>query len=298
VAEHGRSRFFAWTTPDESPSIGRSGCGSKSKEGDINIFSDDSLNEVMCNLPDVDGFGNGAKIAVFETETPEKSGASSSKTSVKGSTRADDSVISQEFVPNLTPTPSPDTPLPPAIAKLKGAFSFTLAKYSTAKPNLVLQTLSKATTSAPNRPSRIPLAAKSNVSVQSIHSTTKTASLTPLQRLGANATSRAKLPMTPLMTPLGTVACQNSSSQPRRSLLSRGSVPFPEVTQESQAKETEPASIPLPRPDETEELLLSTDMQEGSEDMIVHDSEEEDCLSPKADERVPRVNLGRFVYDG
>jgi exonuclease-1 len=60
--------------------------------------------------------------------------------------------------------------------------------------------------------------------------------------------------------------------------------------------EVEPASIPLPLPDENENKAL---MQNGSEDLIIHDSEEEEALSPGAmDEDLPTINLGRFVYAG
>jgi exonuclease-1 len=55
-------------------------------------------------------------------------------------------------------------------------------------------------------------------------------------------------------------------------------------------REVEPASIPLPMADEMENRALS--MQNGSEDLIIHDSEEElDGLSPG-----PRFNIAQYVY--
>lgn len=59
----------------------------------------------------------------------------------------------------------------------------------------------------------------------------------------------------------------------------------------------EPASIPLPQSNENENIALSIEMRNGSEDLIIHDSEEEECLSP-AGEELPTINLGRFVYAG
>jgi len=79
-------------------------------------------------------------------------------------------------------------------------------------------------------------------------------------------------------------------------MLSKSSVPFPEVAQENTVKDVEPASVPLPNPDEMENMALSMEMHNGSEDLIIHDSEEEECLSPVADSIMDRINIGRFVY--
>lgn len=60
---------------------------------------------------------------------------------------------------------------------------------------------------------------------------------------------------------------------------------------------TAPADIPLPASDEEERLALESPPKEnnykafGSEDLIVHDSEEEELLSP-----VERVNFGKFAF--
>ena len=83
------------------------------------------------------------------------------------------------------------------------------------------------------------------------------------------------------------------SFPPRRSLLAKGSVPFPEVVVEK--KVVEPASIPLPAADETENIAL---LQNGSEDLIIHDSEEEsDGLSPSPDDiSAPKINIAQYVY--
>jgi exonuclease-1 len=77
-------------------------------------------------------------------------------------------------------------------------------------------------------------------------------------------------------------------------MLSKSSVPFPEVAIEKKSQNIEPASIPLPIPDETENIEL---MQNGSEDLIIHDSEEEEGLSPVADEG-PRIDFRQFVFAG
>ena len=314
TTELGRSRFFVSAAPEPSPTVCRNiRCkkSKKTKKQDINIFSDDSVDEVMRNLPDVDGFEMSAKIAVFEEEAPMKHEDLNTKSaSIRESAAADDSQTSEETVPGLTPsmsrassteqpgppTPAANIPLPPVAEKLKGASSFTQAATSTLKSNTVIQDLATPSSSPSIRLSRIPLAIKSNITARSAHTTTKSPVLTPLQRLGASATNRSRLPMTPPLTPL---LNSNKSYQPRRSLLSKGSVPFPEVGLENKVMEVEPASIPLPIPDENENMVLSMEMQNGSEDLIIHDSEEEECLSPGGlDEEMPRINLGRFVFAG
>ena len=308
--ELSRSRFFTSTAPEPSPTIGRNGRGKKSKKQDINIFSDDSVDEVMRNLPDADGFGKSAKIAIFKEEKPKSDeDAHSQSTSTQEPVAANESQTSQESLTSLTPsmstassveqpeppTPVPDTPMPRAIKNLKDAFSFTPGNASTPKSNFAIEGLPTPPSSAP-RPSRIPLAVKSNVSALSNHTTAKPAALTPLQRLGANVANRSKMPITPPLTPLSTSSRQNASSQPRRSLLSKARVPFPEVVPGGKVDvQVEPASIPLPLPDENENKTL---MQNGSEDLIIHDSEEEEGLSSGGMDELPTINLGRFVYAG
>jgi exonuclease 1 len=99
--------------------------------------------------------------------------------------------------------------------------------------------------------------------------------------------------MTSPLTPTYTI----KSESPRRSLLSKSSAPFPDVERDTKPKKIQPASVPLPAPDEEENTALS--MQSGSEDMIIHDSEEDEALSPSpgdACEPVLQLDLGRFAF--
>jgi exonuclease-1 len=310
TVELDRSRFFSPAAPESSPTIGRNARSKKFKKQDINIFSDDSVDEVMRNLPDVDGLGSGSKISGFEDAATKKHEDPNAKSApTHESTAADESQTSQETVPDSTPsmtrasseqplTPVAGAPLPPVIKQLKEAFSFTSTGAPTPKSITIARGLPTPSSSTA-RPSRIPLAVKSNTSIRSTHSPAKSASLTPLQRLGASAVKRSKLPMTPPLTPLSTRTHQKTSSRPRVSMLSKGSVPFPEVGRENKMMEIEPASIPLPQPDENENMALSMEIQNGSEDLIIHDSEEEESLSPNGmNDELPRINLGRFVYAG
>jgi exonuclease-1 len=76
-------------------------------------------------------------------------------------------------------------------------------------------------------------------------------------------------------------------------MLSKGEVPFPEVTKDMEV--VEPAAVPLPLADEAENVALA--MQEGSEDMIIPDSESDgEGVGDIADGVVPRMGLGKFAY--
>ena len=69
--ELSRSRFFTSAAPEPSPTVGRNLRSKRPKKQDITIFSDDSMDEYMRNLPDYDGFANQGpkgKIPVFKQE--------------------------------------------------------------------------------------------------------------------------------------------------------------------------------------------------------------------------------------
>jgi exonuclease-1 len=310
--ELGTSRFFSSAGPEPSPTVGRNTRGKRSKKQDINIFSDDSVEEAMLSLPDVDGFMNqdtrsSKKIPVFEEGAPNATDTGNQTKPRSQRASIDEEDGSQNSTPSLTtsmstassaeqpPTPIEDSPLPASIGKLKDRFTFVPGGPSALRSYGGVQGLPTPPSSVSLKSSRIPLAIKSNVPGPKASYSTK-ASLTPLQRLGATATSRSNLPMTPPLTP----SFATKPKPPRRSLLSKGGVAFPEVAQEiSTMKDVEPASIPLPMPDEIENVALN--MQSGSEDLIIHDSEgENDALSPgpgdEEYESTPRLDLGRFTY--
>ena len=99
--------------------------------------------------------------------------------------------------------------------------------------------------------------------------------------------------MTPPLTPLSIYNKPN----PSRSLLSKTALPFPEVagfTRKNTIEVIDPATIPLPKADVEE--ILALENVHGSEDFIIHDSEEEDCLSPVCIEKKSALNLGQFAY--
>jgi exonuclease 1 len=303
--ELGRSRFFASAAPEPSPTVRRAAKTKRSKKEDITIFSDDSVEEAMLSLPDVDGFnsqGSNSKMQIFS----EKQATSQDSNAVSGqsqnSTSAEETSESQDTAPSLTastsftssddqpPTPTETTSAPAPIEKLKEKFVFVATPKSTINIH-GLPPVPTPASSVSQRPSKIPLAVKPNVLGPKSSPFSTMAKLTPLQRLGASVLNRPnKLPMTPPQTPQAPLF-PTKRQPPRHSLLGKGSVPFPEVATEVARENTkiavEPATIPLPVPDESENKALT-----GSEDMIIHDSEEDEPLSPVA----PRLDLGQFVF--
>lgn len=304
--ELGRSKFFGLEAAEPSPTVGKSSRSRRAKKLDITIFSDDSIEEAMLSLPDVDGFGKREpratkKVMVFEEGDSKNRGLDSqASTTSGGSAVVEDASVSQDSDPGLTPSMSvassfeqpPPTPTEtatgqPAILELKSRFSFGGRGTSTPKSSAIVEGPPTPVSFVP-KPSRIPLAIKSNV--PATKGLPVKATLTPLQRLGATASSRSKFPTTPPLTPVYVP----KNSVPRVSMLSKTSVPFPEVIVAKKVQVMDPASIPLPEPEETENMEL---MQNGSEDLIVHDSEEEEGCSPIIDnEEMPHINLGCFAF--
>ncbi|KAE9369538.1 hypothetical protein N431DRAFT_485423 [Stipitochalara longipes BDJ] len=300
----GPSPFFS-AALEPSPTVGRN-IRKRSKKQEINIFSDDSIEEAMLSLPDVGNFGgigprSRGRIHIFDDQTRNRGIEASPGPDQAQNT--DEQAESQDTTPSLAtsmsmtssveqpPTPKEASPIPTTSlypgGMLKSSFAFVAASTSIPKSCGSIQTLPTPSTSI--KPSKIPLPVKSNDPASK--KSTK-ATFTPLQRIGVTATNRLRFPMTPPLTPASTVKPKSS----RRSVLSKNGVPFPEVERGPKSTTIEPASVPLPLPDETENAALSR--QGGSEDMIIHDSEEDEALSPSPGYgyKAPQIDLGRFAF--
>ncbi|KFX91590.1 hypothetical protein V490_05818 [Pseudogymnoascus sp. VKM F-3557] len=298
-----RSRFFD-TSSDLSPSVGRSAKSRKS-ESDVYIYSDDSIEEAMLNLPDFDGFkhDSGKKIQVFEedskisdetnptTDPTIQLSTATSFTSMPSLTQGTSFASTLDDPPTPVSTGSTATP-----DSLKSRFAFTpKSQYST-----LSRRSSDVTPPTSAKPSRIPVLVKPQARSTS----------TPLQALGPKALNRSSSgtalptpPYTPISTPTGSRKISSFARQPKPEPAGLGGLPFPEIGRTMVRKQsslkivTAPADIPLPASDEEERLALASPPKEnrckafGSEDLIVHDSEEEELLSP-----VERVNFGKFAF--
>ncbi|ESZ96805.1 hypothetical protein SBOR_2806 [Sclerotinia borealis F-4128] len=303
--ELGRSRFFADGFEDDSPSVLKVSKRKKKPKEDINIYSDDSIEEAMMSLPDVDNYfiTKEPKINIFR-EPSSKFTHDSQESATTTSTKHHESQDSQSTVPSLDSStssrhsseqpPSPTLNSSTSLPSLKSRFSFAASNIAIPKttPNQGLPT--PPSSFSAQFQSRIPVSAKSIPTIAKKPTPSARSVLTPLQRLGAAAHNRFKLPPTPPMTPIlaaGPIA-----------FLRRTCVPFPEASKENNPRlaNIQPASVPLPPVDETEEAALN---QKGSEDMITPDSEREDePLSPTEEGSSKglglSLNLGRFAYAG
>ncbi|KAE8445576.1 hypothetical protein EG329_013209 [Mollisiaceae sp. DMI_Dod_QoI] len=303
--ELGPSRFFS-SAAEPSPTAARNVRSKRSKKQDINIFSDDSIEEAMLSLPDigVPAPKSTKKVAVFREGSV---GAEKNETPIDSDSQETvASLASQETTPSLTSsirtaspieqpcTPIEESPTLNALEGLRSRFTFGATASHTPKQKPIIRDL-PTPSSITQRQSRIPLAVKSNVSAPKPSGVAAKATLTPLQRLGAAATNRSRLPMTPPLTPCLPIKPRS----PRRSLLSKDFVPFPEVVGDKPTKKIDPAMIPLPNPDETEYMALN--IATGSEDFIIHESEgEDDTPSPSSGQEEgtmsTHLDLGRFRF--
>ncbi|PBP23093.1 putative exonuclease [Diplocarpon rosae] len=299
------SRFF--TQPESSPSVSRNARSNRPKTHDVNIFSDDSVEEAMLSLPDFGESGNqwkksGNKINVFDEMITIRSEVSSecshSQASPAEAPESQDSAPSSTFSTSASSSAEPPTPTqkshrPTSAQKLKEKFAFSATPHSTPRSTAISTGLPTPSSSALRRQSRIPLAVKSNTPTSKGSAFSTKPSLTPLQRLAATAATRSNLPMTPPLTPNHLT---KSRPTPRPSLLSNGSVPFPEAARETK-KTFEPILASFAPADGTENRLLH--ISTGSEDLIIHDSEGDEVLSDgPGDENLPRLDLSRFAFAG
>jgi len=304
VTQLARSRFFTSDISDPCPTIGRNARNRRSKKSDITIFSDDSINEVLLDLPDFGSTGetlDGDGLA--EARTTEVM-HTNKQTSITSSAELEKSVVSQIMTASLTKTVSTNSSGSDEcvsdsgksqVQHFKDRFGFQQG-ISTPTSNASNQVMPTPPSSIAPEPSRIPLANKTNILVaKSTALPLKT--LTPLQRLGASATNRKASLLTPPITPT-TITPTSMITKPH-SLLSR--MPFPKV--QMTQKIIDAANVPLPPPDDIENRALSGGDEnggKGSEDLIVPDSEEEECSSPCSSVvgGKPPLNLARFVYAG
>lgn len=303
--EVGQSRFFA-KKPTESSSNSKVTKGTKAKDADINIWSDDCIEDVMTELPDVsDRPSKGTqKIPVFEDNEERAQEEKSEKESCEKAPRllrtksavkqdsqgsvtsnatclADISVSTSATsvdVSAQTPFQSGNKHVTAELAALKENFSY--------KPEPASGTLRRNAASLKVKPGEYQ-ALRASTKPQ----LTRTGSLTPLQRLGASALNRSQ-----------------SFTGPVRDIKSEPQIDVPKVY--SATGDVPPSIItgknePRGRGDcrvdgEDREKKTGLPLIKGSEDLIIPDSEEETSSYSSASEveaaEPPKLNLGRFAF--
>ncbi|KAL0939573.1 exo1 protein [Colletotrichum truncatum] len=269
----------------------------KTNKKDGYLFSDDSIDEALLSLPDIDEWHNPKpkSISVFEesqsteattstdsqfskdeeiattplsdlSEEEETSGLKSTALSTEASSQQS---ILQKFSYKSQPSPAtssqPETP-GSAASRQSSIFTPSTAAPSTAASSITFS--AGSTTEAP------------------VSKTTPL--LTPLQRLGARALQRKNPPPRRTLSPTKSAIQRSPRRSPQKSRLLK-SIPV------------NPSFVPLPKVDLAEVEALNAPC--GSEDQIIPNSDDEndDGLPQGLDEtekqpRAKALNLSRFVY--
>ncbi|MCJ1436969.1 Rad2 nuclease [Xylographa pallens] len=274
--EVGRSRFFSSSTPNHSPSIKRKG-KNRPNSMTINIWSDDSIDEVMLGLPDVLDNSEvpmkGPKFAVYnDSQDPEKHISPSNgipDTKVSRSTKLTSSALTD------SPTTAPSKTTSIISSTVTGSQS--TAGIDQIETNRKLFTILAQNTSSshlwkePMTPAIAKMKVSSVIKNVSRPPLSQGKSTTALQRLGHSALARSHS--------YSEKTLSRSLNTPSRAMSSMESVQY-DVPQS-------PDVLVVP--------------VKGSEDLLVANSEDDLDGQPiveSVDTAKVKLDLGRFAYGG
>ena len=284
-----RSRFFTSGTTDPSPSI-KNNRTKRGKQSAINIWSDDSIEDVMAGMPHVGKGSELSKEGKFDVgtdgchENPENRSLTGTPNEVRSAEGLPASNASRGTIGSETSTG-------------KGAASFTSAAPSVAqtlKENVTaeLRALSQKLTyvaeteqvasqrreikqakEASQPASKVVMPAKPLLHRQR--------SLTPLQRLGVGALNRSK-------SCSGLLSCTLDKAEHIKDSALSGD----HVTQKGRFP-----LLPI-----AHSIAPDASMMKGSEDAVIPDSEDSAddtvSVSEAQEQSKPQIDLGRFAFNG
>jgi exonuclease-1 len=309
--ESGRSKFFA-SSVDPSPSIRTTQGKTKGRKTDITLWSDDSIEEAMADLPGFDDMQPPParkKISIFADDSHASSSQPSQSTTVSKSTQFE----SQETVGAITPATScgsPATivadeeeeeamfsvPLSSEITELKSKFSYQESQVSkVSRPS----TISRPRTSPKEGAARTHSAPVSRSVLQPSR-------LSPRAQKGSGRSfaGKSNVPAKPIEALRATiepvVEQYDTTSPPQASIPDVEDDSLPEL--EDSAWSAMESEIVIPRSDplvakeprvSIAQMGGSADLK-GSEDYIVPDSEAEE--SDGSPVRKPFQDLSRFAF--
>ncbi|KAL9942105.1 hypothetical protein ACHAQF_009023 [Verticillium nonalfalfae] len=267
---------------------------------DSYLFSDDSIDEALMNLPDIDGWRVPSKpqrsITVFEESPSQSSDATTMKDS-QFSTRDDELTNTQTSTAEAFVVETQDEsqgqsliPEPPKSTPLRSLQSFaynqTRSAATIGSPASVRSQAASVFTPSTGAPSTaassVAFSATQSTTQPSITQALKKQHLTPLQRIGERALSRKQMTHNRPRSPKASPKRRNQ----RNSVM---------------ALPVNPSFVPLPKVDLDEVEALNRPV--GSEDMIP-DSDEENDLDDEKDGGIvgdensgnASLNLSRFLY--
>ncbi|KAL6870518.1 nuclease-like protein [Trichoderma novae-zelandiae] len=267
----------------------------KAKSDAYLLFSDDSLDEALNNLPDIEGWASGPPskrgVSIFSDKKPEPPPSQPRGASQQNSTQTDTSQLgrsqqdtsqpsdtsqgtgltsldaSQQETPDDTPESLVDAPIPPPKLPV------TTSQTTCTPPRRSLTRFAYSSTSSDTPASTVSQYSSvfSAASTASTAPSTARTRQTPLQRMRAWA---LKGPATP------------SVNVPRKDADKKQSARAP----------VDPALVPLPKVDLDEMEALNKPC--GSEDQIIPDSDGEEEEEDADEVQLPtkKLNLARFVY--
>jgi len=310
--QNGRSKFFVSNKPE--PTVGTAKMRRKKVAAtNFNLWSDDSIEDVMAGLPDVADDGNiptkPEKMSVLQdserlqVEEPsarppfQKQDEGCSLTSMRGESSAQDSLSS---VPSQS-TDSSDASNGTSVTSVSSSTQTglrTMDDHVTAELTMLRQQCSyiPKPVSMPHQRNPDDLKIKPGEYWRALEASGKPrlvrhGSRTPLQRLGASALNKS----------------QSWSGSTRNVLKQAVETSYEDSPDEERFSELTPQSnakcyVSPEEPDHVSATVPEFPTIKGSEDLIIPDSEGEasDALSGSDIEepRKPPINLGRFAFSG
>ncbi|KAM0262498.1 hypothetical protein ACHAQJ_001752 [Trichoderma viride] len=280
------SRFF--------PAKNAARKGPRKAKSEAYLLSDDSLDEALNNLPDIEGWASGAiskkGVSIFadkpkgplpsqsqstsqqdstQTETSQQ-GHSQQETSQISNTSQDTGLTSLEASQQENPIDTPESSVDASMPPPKVPVSTSEITCTPPRPGLTRFTYSSKSSATPASRSSQYSAVFSAASTASTAPSTARTRQTPLQRMGAWA---LKAPTSPRLP-----------------------APRKDVDKDLDAKgPIDPALVPLPKVDLDEMEALNKPC--GSEDQIIPDSDgEEEDEDDEVKLPTKKLNLARFAY--
>ena len=283
-----QSRFFKSDIADPSPSLKQSRTNKKAKEAEFTIWSDDSIEDVMAELPDVSEDLKPTREARFQIfkDDSQKKPEDPTWTEVRNVEVVEDDSQSSTTTRGTVTSETSKTTSTTSIDSSASSIAQTMNKHVTAE----LAALSAKLSYQPETERKAAQRSEIQRSKETIHPSRsvplapnpvlhRQRNLTPLQRLGVGALNRSK-------------SCSgllnNAVETPRRV----------EDSMTSQDSSTPTQKLPGLRV--AHSMGPDASNTRGSEDAIIPDSEDsaDDVVSEAEEPGKSTINLGRFAFTG
>ena len=288
ASESAKSRFFVPNVSDPCTSMKRSKKNRKGKHADITIWSDDSIEDVMAELPDradcpqppkkgkMEIFKDDIEQKAEDSGCPEKQDDKVSKEDTQRSTVSRGTVDSNVSVSSIEKS---FTSSAPSVAA-------TLDKHVTSELKILARkyTYRPETEREPLQASVMESSKEPRTGISTSQATSKPPSagernLTPLERLGLGAMNRSKSYSSFFYNTTSRAGKAEESAPPTRGNASVSS-----------------SILGLPM---AYGMGSVASIAKGSEDTIIPDSEDEGGSASEVEERTgPGLDLGRFAFSG